>query len=217
MLNQLIICANLLPIGTYLCVLGLFHSIGRPLVATGARDYLALALALSGLIITGPIDYILHGRMLPDFLVHSHLIGLVIYALLVAALFPRGHEKLVIYNCQLSYVVEAVHAILQRLGHKFQEVPGGWILAERGVSLECDSFGGLNNVTLHFHGMRDRQLFCDMHKQLLEVLAAKRTGWSLVGLAMAAAGGLVLAFPVWVVARDPQNIVAAIREVRSEE
>jgi hypothetical protein len=194
-------------------VLGLFHSIGRPLVATGGRDYLALALALSGLIITGPIDYALHGRMLPDFLLHSHVIGLGIYVLLAASLFPRSHEKLVIYNCQLSSVMDAVRGILERLGHRFQEVPGGWILSERGVSLECESFVGLRNVTLYFHGMRDRQLFDEIHKQLIEVLVAKRTGWSLIGLAMAAAGGLVLAFPVWVVARDPQNIVAAIREV----
>jgi hypothetical protein len=211
--SQLTICSNLLPIGTYLCVLGLFHAIGRPLITTGRRDYFALAIALSGLVITGPIDYILHGRMLPDFLVHSHLIGLGIYLLLAAALVPRSCEKLVIYNCQVNSVMDAVRVILQRSGQKFQEVPGGWILSERGVSLECDSFGGLRNVTLHFHGMRDQELFGQIHNELISMLAAKRTGWSLVGLVIAAAGGLVLAFPVWVVARDPQNIVAAIRQV----
>jgi hypothetical protein len=211
--NQLIICANLLPIGTYLCVLGLFHTLRRPLITTGGRDYLALAIALSGLIITGPIDYVLHSKMLPDFLVHSHLIGLGIYALLVASLVPRSCEKLILYNCQPEAAVQTVRGILHRTGQRVQEVSGGWILAERGVSLEIDSFPALRNVTLHFHGMRDRELFMQIHQQLVEALAAKRIAWSLGGLIMAAAGGLVLAFPVWVVARDPELFVAAIRQV----
>jgi uncharacterized membrane protein len=211
--NQLLICANLIPIGTYLCVLGLFHTMGRPLITTGGRDYLAMAIALSGLIITGPIDYVLHSRMLPDFLLHSHLIGLGIYLLLVAALIPRSCAKLVIYNCQLKPVIDAVRKVLERGGQNFQEVPGGWILPERGLSLEIDALAGLRNVTLHFHGMRDRDFFVQIQNELARELVAKRTGWSLVGMTMAAAGWLVLAFPLWIVARDPQNIVAAIRQV----
>jgi hypothetical protein len=211
--NQIVICTNLLPIGTYLCVLGLFHATGRPFITTGARDYLALALALSGLVITGPIDYILHGRMLPDFLVHSHLFGVVIYVLVIGSLVPRSYEKLVIYNCPLETLMPAIRGILDRAGHRFQEVRGGWILSDRGVSLECDPFPALRNVTLYFHGMRDRELYGQIHRQLVDELTVKRTGWSLVGMFMAAAGGLVLAFSVWIVASDPQNIVAAIREV----
>ena len=211
--NHIIICVNLLPIGTYLCVLGLFHTIGRPLITTGVRDYLALAVALSGLVITGPIDYILHYRMLPDFLVHSHWIGIGLYLLFVAALLPRSHEKLIIYNCSEQSVAAALRTILGQSGLTFQELPGGWILPERGVSLELDSFPALRNLTLRFHGMRDRVLFGNIHDELAELLSASRTGWSLVGLCMAAAGGIVLAFPVWILAQDPQNIVALFRQV----
>ena len=211
--NHFVICVNLLPIGTYLCVLGLFHTIGRPLITTGVRDYLALVIALSGLVITGPIDYILHYRMLPDFLVHSHWIGIGLYLLLVAAMLPRTHEKLIIYNCSEPSVAAALRAILGQSGLSFQEVPGGWIIPDRGMSLELDSFPALRNVLLRFHGMRDRELFQTIHDELVELLAATRTGWSLVGLCMAAAGGIVLAFPVWILAQDPQTIVAVFREV----
>jgi hypothetical protein len=213
MLNHLIICINLLPIGTYLCVLGLFHAVGRPLITTGVRDYLALAIALAGLVITGPINYILHYRMLPDFLVHSHWIGLGLYLLLVAALLPRSHEKLIIYNSSESAVAAAIRTMLGRLNATVQELPGGWIVPERGVSVELDSFPALSNVTLRFHGMRDRELFCTIHDGLVDALAATRTGWSAIGLCMAAAGGIVLAFPVWILSQDPQNIVAMFREV----
>ena len=211
--DLLLICANLLPIGTYLCVLGLLHAVGRPLVTTGVRDFFALAIALAALAINGPINYILHSRMLPDFLVHSHWIGLMLYIVLVAALTPRGNETLIVYNCQESLVMAAVRSILEREGLSFQEVPGGWILASRGVSVEVDTFSPLSNVTLRFRGMRDRTLFRQVQNELPELLAANRTGWSLLGLFLAATGGLVLAFPVWMLARDPRNIATLVREV----
>ena len=211
--NHFVICVNLLPIGTYLCVLGLFHAVGRPLITTGVRDYFALVLALSGLVITGPIDYILHYRMLPDFLIHSHWISLGLYLLLVAALLPRSHEKLIVFNGSESTVAAAVRTILSQPGQTLQEVPGGWILPERGVSVELDSFPAFRNVTLRFHGMRDRELFRNVLDGLVELLAPTHTGWSAVGLCLAATGGIVLAFPVWILAQDPQNIVALFRQV----
>jgi hypothetical protein len=211
--DHFVICVNLLPIGSYLCVLGLFHTLGRPLITTGVRDYLALAVAIAGLVITGPIDYVLHYRMLPDFLVHSHWIGLALYLLLVAALLPRSHEKLIVYNSSEPAVAAAVRTALGQRNMAVQELPGGWIMPERGVSLELDSFPALRNVTLRFHGMRDRELFHAIHNGIAETLTAARTGWSVVGLVMAAGGGAVLAFPVWILAQDPQNIVAMFRQV----
>ena len=211
--DLVLICANLLPIGTYLCVLGLLHAVGRPLVTTGVRDFFALAIALAALVVNGPINYILHSRMLPDFLLHSHWVGLVLYMVLVAALTPRGHETLIVYNCSELCVIDAVRSILERAGFSFQEVPGGWILASRGVSLEVDSFSPLSNVTLHFRGMRDRVLYDQVQHELPERVAAARSGWSMLGLFMAATGGLVLAFPVWMLAHDPRDFATLVREV----
>jgi hypothetical protein len=207
-----VICTNLLPIGTYLCVLGLLHAAGRPLVTTSLRDYLALAIALAGLVVNGPIDVVLHSRMLPDFLERGPWFGLVIYVVLVAALAPRGYESLVVYNCSESSVGAAVRTILQRVGSGFQEVPGGWILAGRGVSLEIDSFPVLNNVTLCLRGMRDRELYRQIQLDLPELLAEDRPRRSAVGLLMAVAGGMVLALPVWILARNPHAIADALRQ-----
>jgi hypothetical protein len=209
----LMICANLLPIGTYFCVLGLLHALRRPLVTTGFRDYLALALALSGLTINGPINWVMHSRILPEVLGDSRWLGIVLYVVLVTALLPRGQETLVIYNCSESAVAVAVRGILERLAIPFQEVPGGWIMAQRGMSLELDSFPALQNVTLQFRGLRDRELFRRLQTDLAEELAPSRSPLSLVGTLMAAVGGVVLAMPVWLIARYPQDIAALVREV----
>lgn len=211
--DALIICANLLPVGTYFCVLGLLHALRRPLVTTGVRDFVALAIALSGLTINGPINYVLHSRILPEFLGNSRWFALILYVVLAAALLPRGYETLVVYNSSEVVVAVAVRAVLDRLAVPFQEVPGGWIMAQRGTSLELDSFPALNNVTLHFRGLRDRELYQRLHEGLAKELAVTRGGLSLVGVLIAAVGGLVLAMPIWIISRNPQDIAALVREV----
>lgn len=207
----LLICVNLLPIGTYFCVLGLIHASRSPLVTTGPRDFLALAFALSGLSITGPLHFILHSRLLPEFLFHSRLAAVVLYLILVAALLPRGFETLVIYNTQESAVQAVVRSVLQSLGVNFREVPGGWMMSDRGVSIEMEPFPALRMVTLHFRGLHDRPLYNHVHSELSRLLAEQQTSRSMIGLGLAAAGGMVLALPVWILARDPATIAAALR------
>jgi hypothetical protein len=211
--DLLLICANLLPIGTYFCVIGFLHAAGRPLVTTSVRDFLALALALCGLVINGPLHYLLNSRMLPEFFSSSWWSGIALYALLVMALMPRSSGSLVIYNSPESSVITAVRTILYRLGSSFQEVPGGWILNDRGVLLELESFPPLNHMSLHFRGICDQELFRRVHSELSELLATTRTQLSPVGLVLAVAGGLVLALPIWMLARDPQNTAILFRHV----
>ena len=208
-----LICINLLPIGTYFWVLGMLHAAGRPLVTTGIRDFVALALALSGLAITGPLHVLLHSRLLPGPLAHTWWAGLGLYLLLVGILVPRSFETLVIYNGSETTLVPAVRTILERLNTGFQEVPGGWLLPARGVLLEMDSLPVLNNVSLHFRGVRDGQLFGQIQRELADLLAETRTAWPAIGISMAAMGGLILAFPICLLARDAQGIVMLFRLV----
>src|SRR5438093_3839764 len=154
MSTSILICANLLPIGTYLCVLGLLHALRRPLITTGVRDFVALALALAGLAVTPSIDYLMHGHVPTRFFIDIRWVSLWLYLVLVAALAPRSFETLVIYNCSELTVIEAVRGTFERLGARAQEVPGGWMLSDQGMSLEIESFPALRNVSLHFRGMR---------------------------------------------------------------
>ena len=128
MSNSLLVCMNLLPIGTYFCVLGFLHASSRPLVTTSVRDFLALAVALAGPVINGPLDYALHSRLLPDYVPHGWWMGLGIYLIVVGALMPRSHETLISYNASAAAVAQATRAVFQRMGVRFQEVPCGWML-----------------------------------------------------------------------------------------
>jgi hypothetical protein len=205
---------NLMPIGTYFCVLGLLHAAGRPLVTTGIRDFLALVLALSGLAITGPVHVLLHSRLLPGPLSHTWWAGPVLYLLLVGMLAPRSFETLVIYNGSETAVAAALRTILDRLNIRYQEAPGGWMLHEHGLMVELDSVSILHNVSVHFRGRRDVAMFRQVQRELSDLLAANPAGWHWVGIAMAAMGGLLLALPIWLLARDPESITVLFRHAR---
>jgi hypothetical protein len=211
MSNSILICANLLPIGTYLCVLGLLHATRRPLVTTGVRDFVALALALAGLAVTPSIDYLMHGHVPARSIIDIRWVSLWLYLVLIAALAPRSFETLVIYNCSELTAIAAIRSIFERMGLRAQEVPGGWMLSDQGMSLEIDNFPALRNVSLHFRGMRDRAMYWRLYDELAGSLALTHTGRSYAGFLLAAAGGMILAFPVWVLARDSEALATLFR------
>jgi len=211
--DALMICANLVPIGIYFTVLGVLLAVGRPLVTTGSRDYAALALALAGLAINGPINYLLHCRIFPEVMGASAWVGLILYLVIVAALWPRSQESLIVYNGESAVVAASVCEILQRHGIPYTEAPGGWLIPQRGVSIAMDDFPPLSNVTLHFRGLRDRELFEHLQADLASLLEPARARRSVIGLVMASVGTVIVAMPVWMVANHPQNIAALVREV----
>lgn len=213
MSDPLWICVNLLPIGTYFCILALVQATRRPLVTTGRRNFLALAVALSGLVISGPIDLALHSRLLPLTVVSTPWAGVVLYIVFVAALFPGSYRSLVIYNASQEAVAGAVGKVLDRRGWKYKEVPSGWILPDRGVHLEIDEFSALANVMLHFRSLSDRELYLEIQGGLMELLSETRARWSLPGLVLGVAGGVVLAFPVWIVASDSHDLASLVQQV----
>ncbi len=213
LLTILLISINLLPIGIYLCALGLLHAAGRPVVMTGVRDFLLLAFAVSGLVINGPLGLLLHSRLMPGFVAHTHWFALPVYVVLVAALAPRSLEKLVAYNCSESTLASALRAILDRAGVRYQELPGSWVLPDRGLVLELDGFPALANTTLVFRGAPDRALYQRIARELPELIRASRTGWSFLGFIMAAAGGMIVALPIWTLARNPAVLANIVKQV----
>ncbi len=209
---QLVICLMLVPVGAYFCLLGLLHASGRAWVTTGVRDYLALAVALSGLVITGPIQVLLHSEFVPLFVSRHWWLGPAIYCLVVAIFLPRPCAALVIYNAEESAVASAIRRVLQRSASQVQESPGAWMLLERGLRIELELFAPLSNVVVHFRGA-DRELYWRLYRELPVELAAAASNWSVPGLTLGAAGGVLLAFPTWVLAASPVDLLTLVRQM----
>jgi len=210
----LVIFVMLVPVGSYFCMLGLIHASGRPWVTTGVRDYLALAVALSGLIITGPLQLLLHSEFVPVFVARHWWVAPALYCLLVIAFIPRPYVSMVIYNIDEAEVTAAIRRILGRAGVNTQEVPGAWMLSERGLRIELDVFAPLSNVVVYFRGT-DRELYQRLYRELPAELAYSPRNWSLPGLTLGVAGAVLLAFPMWVLASSHMDLISLVRQVLS--
>jgi hypothetical protein len=209
---QLIICVMLVPVGAYFCLLGLLHASGRAWVTTGVRDYLALVVALSGLITTGPIQVLLHSEFVPLFVSRHWWLAPTVYCLLAAVFVPRSCSTLVIYNVEESAVAAAIRRILERSVGQVQESPGAWMLVERGVRIELDPFVPLSNVVVHFRGT-DRELYWRLYRELPAELSGEASNWSVPGLTLGAAGGVLIAFPMWVLAASPVDLLTLVKQI----
>jgi len=209
---QLVICVMLVPVGAYFCLLGLLHASGRAWVTTGVRDSLALALALSGLITTGPIQVLLHSEFVPLFVSRHWWLAPAIYCLLVAIFLPRPCATLVIYNAEETAAAAAIRRVLERTGGGVQESSGAWMLLQRGLRIELEVFAPLSNVVVHFRGT-DRELYWRLYRELPIELAGAASNWSVPGLTLGAAGGVLLAFPMWVLASSPVDLLTLVRQM----
>ena len=50
------ICIAFGPLAVYLLLMGLINALRRPFITTGARDLFSLSIALSGLVMVGPVN-----------------------------------------------------------------------------------------------------------------------------------------------------------------
>ncbi len=88
----------LVPVATYLFALGLVHARGKPRVVSGLKDRLALGLAISGLVLIGPVELLLPPLLVAQMgpVVWGVILGAYLSAWVVAAFLAP--PRVVIYN-----------------------------------------------------------------------------------------------------------------------
>ncbi len=101
----------LLPLALYLLALGLVHLRGRPQVVSGPRDRLALGLAISGLVLIGPVELLLPPLLVAQMgpLVWIAIVVVFLSAWVVLAFWAP--LRIVIYNVS----AEELHAWLAQV------------------------------------------------------------------------------------------------------
>ncbi len=88
----------LLPLGTYLVLLGGLRMLGRPLVTTGGRDIFALSIGISGLVAVGPGELFFPSAAGATFGPAVWPMLAVFYFLLVTMVILNSRPRLVVYG-----------------------------------------------------------------------------------------------------------------------
>ena len=148
-MNALHTCLALGPLAAYFMALGLVNLSRRPLLATGSRDYYALAVAVSGLIAVGPLEFFMPDRAATYFTgVGAWSLVLLFYLLCVTLLILMARPRLVIYNMTLEQLRPLLGQMIARLNLEQHWAGESLALPQWHVELQLERLPALRNVSL---------------------------------------------------------------------
>src|SRR3954466_373888 len=147
-MNSLHLIIAVGPIATYLLVLGLINLSPRPLLTTGARDAASLAIALSGLMVAGPMNLFLVEEAAVLYGAWGWLIMLGAYGLVVLLIVLVLRPRLGVYNITLEQLQPLVADVATRLDPDCRWAGQSLAMPRLGVQLHLEASPLLKNVQL---------------------------------------------------------------------
>jgi uncharacterized membrane protein len=211
-------CLALGPVAIYLLLLGAINLMRRPFVVSGGRDAAALGLAVSGLILVGPMTLFFPQSLAVHFgpagtrYLWLMSIGFVAMCLVMVLLTLR--PRLNIYNISVDQFRPILAEVVERMDPDARWAGDCLFLPAFGVQLHLESFNWMRNVSLASSGPKqDYQGWSRLEADLtaaLEGFESPRNlaGMMLLGVGVALVIGLALA-----IIHDPQAIARTVFEL----
>lgn len=129
-------------------LIGWINLSSRPFVTTGVRDLAALAIAVVGFMIVGPMEL-----FLPESV--ASLVGawvwipmLLLYALLTTLVLLLMKPRIITYNISADQLRPIAKEIIARLDSEARWAGDCVVAPKLGVQLAIDAYAGVRNVTL---------------------------------------------------------------------
>jgi hypothetical protein len=213
-MDPLRLCLGLGPVAMYLLLLGAIGLSRRPLLVSGVRDAAALALAVSGLIVIGPMELFYPFEAAARFGSQVWLLLLALYAMCVVLWLLMLRPRLVIYNITVDELRPILAEAVNSLDAEARWAGDGLALPGLGVQLYVEGFAALRGVSLISAGSRQSQTgWRRLEAALDAALAREEVARNPRGLLLFGAGLLCIAAVLWVIARDPQAVGRALLEI----
>ncbi len=208
------LCVALVPLALYLLVLAGVNLARRPILVTGARDLAALGVAVSGLIVIGPIELLLPEDAIHVYQAYVWLLLLAMYALGVALIALVARPRLIIYNFSVEQLRPLLAGMIDELDADARWAGASLALPTLRVELHLEPGPATRNVSLvataaeqSFAGWR--KLEAALRGRLRQAESPPNP-W---GLVLAASSLVMLAAVGWHLVLDPQAITAGFRQM----
>jgi hypothetical protein len=173
----------LVPLGGYLMVVGLAQMRRRPVVLTGFWDSLLLMVAVSGLLVVGPLALLRPG--LGESPWAWVILGLLT-SLVIAVSLLVSRPRLVIYNATLEQVRPLVAEITVMLDPAARWAGESASLPGRGLQLHLEDSGPLRVVSVWVMGQRNTPEawgdFCRLMRRECRRLRGRSNPWAVAFL-----------------------------------
>ncbi len=214
-MDPLRLCLAFGPLAVYLVVIGTLNLARRPLLVSGTRDAATLGLALSGLVIVGPMELFLPEAAAGQYGPYVWVLLLTCYTVCLVLLLLLLRPRLVIYNMSIDRLRPILAELVERLDPEARWAGDSLALPALGVQLHLDPTVGMRNVSLVAAGSRQNYLgWHRLEEELGGALERQQRGErNFRALSLLTAGLLILGALVWSVTRDPEAVAQALFEM----
>ena len=208
------LCLALGPVAIYLLVLGTMNLLRRSVVVTGVRDAAGLAMAISGLVVIGPMElfYPFEAAAMLGNYVWMFLLGL--YAMCVVLWLLLLRPRLVLYNISTTKLRPILADVVDRFDADARWAGDSLAIPGLGVQLYIDSFAPLRCVSLvSAGGNQSHAGWRRLELALRTALAREEAARNPRGLGLIIAGLLCVAGIVLAIAHDPEAFTRSLSDI----
>jgi hypothetical protein len=208
------LCLALGPMAVYLMLLGLLNLARRPFLLSGGRDCAALAVALGGLVLVGPMELFFPVLASIRFGTSVWIFLVLLYVLTVVLILLLLRPRLVVYNITPDQLRPILGDVVVNLDREARWAGDQLALPTLGVQLHLDSVGLLRNVSLLSSGpVQNHQGWHRLEKALTAALVQAEVPRNYGGGALLIGGLLLVTFLVFLVTPDPQVLARSFNEM----
>ncbi len=209
------LCVALGPVAIYLVMIGAMNLSRRSLVVTGTRDAAALGLAVSGLLIVGPLELffpeVAMARLGPTGGMVLLVFYVSFYGLLLVLVLLMLRPRLIVYNISADQLRSILAETVARLDTAARWAGDSLALPTLGVQLHLDTQTAARNVALVSSGsQQDYGGWRRLERALATALAQAPVKRNLLGWPLLLTGAGLLAALAAVIACNPQAIARSL-------
>ncbi len=198
-------CLAFGPVAVYMLVLGVLNVSRRPRVVSGVRDMGALGLAVSGLVLVGPLELFVPNAAALRYGAYVWPLLAGFYGMCLVLILLTMRPRLIVYNISVRELRPILAELAARLDPAACWAGDSLNIPQLGVELHFDASIWMRNVSLVASGGEQNYLgWHRLGRELKAVLAPVELGRNPRGFSLLSAGTLILAFLVINVARNPE-------------
>jgi len=198
----------------YFLLLGAINLSRRPLLVSGGHDIAALALALSGLVIVGPMELFFPLEAAIHFGSYVWPLLLALYAMSVVLLLLLLRPRLVIYNITGDKLRPMLADLVNQLDTDARWAGDSLSLPGLGVQLYLDNSPALRCVSLISAGGNQSHSGWQRLETALDLaLAREEVARNPRGVSLLSAGILIALIMILAISRNPQAVACSLLNV----
>lgn len=208
------LCVACGPLAVYLAIIAAINLVRRPFVVSAVRDVGALGLAVSGLIIVGPVELFFPSAAAIHFGAWVWLLLIALYGLCLILVLLTLRPRITVYNIPAEELRAILADLAPRLDANARWAGESLAMPQLGVQLHLEGSSAMRNISLIAAGPRQSHAgWRKLEAALAEATREFEVPRNHRALGLLAFAGLLVSVMTLAVYNNPQAIAQSLLEV----